>query len=65
MKSEKTIKRELGKVRKVYLSKKLRDAAWRTAFDEGVIQALAWALDVAEPPSRGFELRFSPVADRP
>lgn len=59
MKRKKQVEAELLKVRKVYFNRDAVSSQWRTAFDQGVMQALAWALDEAKTPTRGFELRLA------
>lgn len=58
MKKEKEVRSVLSKARGLYFDKTRQPGEWRTAFDQGVLQALAWCLDVGESPLRGLELRL-------
>lgn len=59
MNSKRTVEKELAKVKKVYFNTTPESSGeWRTAFDQGVMQALSWVLGKAEKPHRGFELRL-------
>lgn len=59
MKKKRQVEAELLNVRKLYFKKDTVNSAWRAAFEQGTMQALAWVLDEAKKPSRGFELRLA------